>query len=249
MPGWDDFLTAQDKQLLAVWGKKDRDEFGKRPVLLVVDVYYAAVGHERKPLLESIRDWPMSCGLAGWEAIDRMVGLIAAARANGIPVVYVRGMTDFPSDRTRVVERGGKGNRGVDHLPGEIRALGNEIVAEVAPQPGELVLGKTAPSAFAGTPLLHYLRQIDADTLIVCGESTSGCVRAAVLDAQALRYRIGIVGECCFDRVEASHWMNLFDMHQKYGEVIDVKAAADYFAAVGTRPQEERLRAVSRGVR
>ena len=77
-------------------------------------------------------------------------------------------------------------------------------VAEVAPQPGELVLGKTAPSAFAGTPLLHYLRQIGADTLIVCGESTSGCVRAAVLDAQALRYRIGISPETFAARSDLS---------------------------------------------
>ncbi len=244
MSGWNDFLTEQDKQLLAVWGKRDKDEFGTRPVLLVVDMYYAAVGHERKPILESVKDWPMSCGLAGWAAIDRMVRLIAAARENGIPVVYVRGMPDFPSDKTRVVERGKKGNRGVDHLPQEIRALGNEIVAEVAPRDGELVLGKTAPSAFAGTPLLHYLRQINADTLIVCGESTSGCVRAAVLDAQALRFRIGIVGECCFDRIEASHWINLFDMHQKYGEVIDVSAAADYFESVGSRSQSDRPQAV-----
>jgi maleamate amidohydrolase len=242
MAGWNDFLTEQDKQHIAVWGKQGRDEFGERPVLLVVDVYYAAVGHERKPLLESIKDWPMSCGLAGWEAIDHMVRLIDAARANSIPVAYVRGLPDFPSDSTRVVERVSKGKRGIDNLPPEIRALANEIVAEVAPRPGDLVFGKTSPSAFAGTPLLHYLRQSGADTLIVCGESTSGCVRAAVLDGHALRYRIGIVGECCFDRTQASHWINLFDMHQKYGEVIDVKAAADYFASPGRRTQNERLR-------
>jgi nicotinamidase-related amidase len=77
--------------------------------------------------------------------------------------------------------------------------------------------------------------------VIVCGETTSGCVRAAVLDAQALRYRVGIVGECCFDRIEASHWINLFDMHQKYGEVIDVRTAADYFASVTHWRQREPL--------
>ncbi len=114
-------------------------------------------------------------------------------------------------------------------------------------RPGDLVIGKTCPSSFNGTPLLHYLRQTGADTVIVCGESTSGCVRAAVLDAQALRYKVGIVGECCFDRTQASHWINLFDMHQKYGEVIDVKAAADYFASVSGRTSSERLRVASGG--
>lgn len=233
--GWDDFLTARDQQLLAVWGKQGKDELGVRPALLVIDVYYGAVGHERKPILESIKDWPMSCGLEGWEAIDRMVGLIAAARAHRVPVIYAHALEGFPSDPTRVMDRGGKANRGVDRLPADIRALSNQIVAEVAPQPGDLVIGKTAPSAFNGTPLLHYLRQSGIDTLIVCGESTSGCVRAAVLDGQAYRYRIGIVGECCFDRTQASHWINLFDMHQKYGEVMDVKAVADYFATLGPR--------------
>jgi nicotinamidase-related amidase len=232
MAGWDAFLTDRDRQLLAVWGKQGKDDFGERPALLVIDVYYGAVGHERKPILESIKDWPMSCGLEGWEAIDRMVGLIAAARAHRVPVIYAHALEGFPSDRSRVMERGAKANRGVDHLPPDIRALSNQIVAEVAPQPGDLVIGKTAPSAFNGTPLLHYLRQSGIDTLIVCGESTSGCVRASVLDGQAYRYRIGIVGDCCFDRTQASHWINLFDMHQKYGEVIDVKAAVDYFAAL-----------------
>ena len=244
MAGWNDFLTEQDKRLLAVWGKQGCDEFGQRPVLLVVDVYYGAVGHERKPLLESIKDWPMSCGLEGWEAIDRMVGLISAARANDIPIVYARALPGFPTDPSRVTERGGT-SRGVDHLLPDIRALANEIVAEVAPQPGDLVIGKTCPSSFNGTPLAHYLRQIGADTVIICGESTSGCVRAAVLDAQALRYKVGIVGECCFDRIQASHWINLLDMNQKYGQVIDVKAAAGYFATVSGRDKGERPRVAS----
>ena len=246
MAGWDKFLTTRDKQLLETWGKQGQDELGQNPVLLVVDVYYGAVGHERKPLLESVKDWPMSCGLEGWEAIDRMVPLIASARSNGIPVVYARALPGFPSDPSRVTERGGK-SRGVDHLPPEIRGLANEIVAEVAPQPGDLVIGKTCPSAFNGTPLAHYLRQIGADTVIICGESTSGCVRAAVLDAQALRYKVGIVGECCFDRLEASHWINLLDMNQKYGQVIDVAATTSYFASVGQRAEGKRLRVASGG--
>ena len=242
MAGWDDFLTERDKQHLAVWGKQQRDEFGQHPVLLVIDVYYAAVGHERKPLLASIKDWPMSCGLEGWEAIDRTVGLIAAARAHQVPIVYIRGLEGFPSDSSRIVE---KGTRGHGHLPAELRALANEIVAEIAPQPGDLVIGKTSPSAFAGTPLLHYLRQTGIDTLILCGESTSGCVRAAAIDGQALRYRIGVVSDCCFDRTQASHWINLFDIHQKYGEVIDVKAATDYFVSLNRGREAERPRAVS----
>jgi maleamate amidohydrolase len=235
MAGWDAFLTEQDKQHAAVWGKKGLDGFGTKPVLLVVDVFYAALGHERKPILESIKDWPMSCGLEGWAAVDRMVGLIGAARSNDVPVIYVHALPGFPSDWFRRNDKGDKRNRAVDHLPPKVRALSNEIVAEVAPKAGELIIQKVCTSSFAGTPLLHHLRAIGTDTVIVCGETTSGCVRAAVVDAVTYRYRVGVVGECSFDRTQASHWIKLFDMHQKYADVIDVKTAANYFASVNPK--------------
>ena len=174
----------------------------------------------------------MSCGEDGWRAIDHMRTLIASARKNSIPVIHIKGLPGFPSDPSRVAERGKRQSQVADRLPPHIRALGNEIVREVAPAEGELVIGKTAPSAFAGTALLQYLQMIRADTVIVCGESTSGCVRASVVDAQTNRFRVGIVEECCYDRTEASHWINLFDMHQKYGEVIGLAAATAYFETI-----------------
>lgn len=234
--GWDRFLTERDRQHLAQWGKKQADALGARPALLLIDVYYASVGHERKELLDSVKDWPMSCGLDGWKAIDEMAGLLQTARACGIPVVHVRALPDFPSDPSRVAERGQRGgNRSA--LPPEISALGPQIVAEVAPRPGELVIGKTGPSAFAGTPLLHFLQMRGIDTLIACGESTSGCVRASVVDAATHRFRVGVVEECCYDRTEASHWMNLFDMHQKYAEVIPRAEAERYCRSIAARTE------------
>jgi nicotinamidase-related amidase len=103
-----------------------------------------------------------------------------------------------------------------------------EIVPEVAPWPGELVLRKSAPSAFWGTPLIGQLNYLDVDTLLVAGESTSGCVRATVVDAAAHRFRTIVVEECVFDRHEASHAINLFDMHQKYADVVSLTDALDY---------------------
>ena len=228
MAGWDRYLTEQDKQHIAISGKQGQYGLGVRPVILVIDVYYRSLGNERKPLLESIKDWPRSCGLDGWAAVDRMVGLLAAARAKNVPVVYTRGLSGFSKINIQAEKNGKSRNRGGDRLPG----LANEIVAEVAPQSGDLVIDKTAPSAFSGTPLMHYLRMVGADTLIVCGEATSGCVRAAVVDGASYRYHVGIVGECCFDRTQVSHWISLFDMDQKYGDVIDVKTTTDYFATL-----------------
>ena len=70
------------------------------------------------------------------------------------------------------------------------------------------------------------------DTLLVVGESTSGCVRATVVDGCMQRLRMQVVEECVFDRHEASHAINLFDMNQKYGDVIPVEAALAYVRGV-----------------
>ena len=107
----------------------------------------------------------------------------------------------------------------------------SQIVDEVAPIAGEVVLKKTAPSSFWGTPLAGHLTFHGIDTLIVAGEATSGCVRASVVEAASHRYRVQVVEECCFDRHEATHAMNLFDMHQKYADVIPVNDAVAWLGA------------------
>lgn len=225
---WDDFLTEQDRAHLdATWKKQAPFGFGTKPAVLVIDDYYSVLGLEREPLLESVKTWPMSCGLEGWDAIDRTVTLLAAAREHGVPVVYIKGM-----DTPLGAPWGGSGRSRPSSLTPEMAAKANEIVAEIAPQEGELVIQKAAPSAFAGTSLAYWLQYHGIDTLIACGETTSGCVRASVVDGATHRFRMGVVGECCFDRTQASHWINLFDMDQKYADVITVDAARDYFAQV-----------------
>ena len=61
------------------------------------------------------------------------------------------------------------------------------------------------------------------------------CVRASVVDGATYRYRMGVVEECCFDRTQASHWINLFDMHQKYADVINNTQAAEYFESISAK--------------
>ena len=85
---------------------------------------------------------------------------------------------------------------------------------------------------FHGTPLLGYLIDLGIDTLIVTGTTTSGCVRATVLDAFSQNYKITIVEECTFDRFESSHAINLFDMHCKYCDVLPLDEVTAYLASV-----------------
>ena len=81
-----------------------------------------------------------------------------------------------------------------------------------------------------GTPLAAHLTQLGIQTLIVCGESTSGCVRASAVDAYSHGYHVVLVEECCFDRSALSHKVNLFDMHHKYADVMRVDEVITHLA-------------------
>jgi|SRR5579871_5116389 len=229
MAVWDKFLSERDQQHLAASGQGNRPRkgFGQRPALLIIDDYYGVLGTKPEPLLEAVKTLPMSCGEEGWEAIHRTQELLAAARAAHIPVIYSTGISDFPSPWT------GLSNGGRSRLTDEQRAMEYTIVDEIAPQPGELVVHKASPSAFFGTPLIAHLQFNNVDTVIACGETTSGCVRASVVDGCTYRFRMGVVEECTFDRTEASHAINLFDMNQKYADVVSLAETIQYFDAIG----------------
>jgi maleamate amidohydrolase len=94
------------------------------------------------------------------------------------------------------------------------------VVDELAPAPGEYVLRKTQPSAFFGTDLIGWLVQRRVDTLIVTGATTSGCVRATVVDAMSHNFRTIVATDCVGDRALGPHHANLFDMGQKYADLM-----------------------------
>jgi len=93
---------------------------------------------------------------------------------------------------------------------------------KLAPDPGELVIFKERASAFFGTPLIAHLQKKRIDSLIICGESTSGCVRASTVDAYSYGFHNVVVEECTYDRSLISHKVNLFDLHHKYADVMHV---------------------------
>ena len=222
---WDDVLTERDKQVFQKAGFGQRQGLGERPAVLVIDVTYAFVGDRPEPILQSIERYRNSCGEEGWAAIPHIRALLDGARQAGVPVVYTR-----VADRRTVGDAGrweGKNSRATEDLD-EQRRRGNEIVEEIAPREGELVLAKSKPSAFFGTPLLSYLIDWKVDTLLVAGCTTSGCVRATVVDAFSYNFRVGVVAEACFDRGQTSHKISLFDMNAKYADVISIGEALEY---------------------
>lgn len=220
---WDAFLTPQD-QLVDAGRSRGRFGFGERPALLLVDLYRAVFGDAPVALPEAMRDWPASCGLAAWEAIPHLQRLLAAARKAQLPVFF---STDMNMHETPLLawsrSRGGRVSVPDSPELAARRPRMNEIIDEVAPLPGELVIAKASPSVFWGTPLLGQLVARKIDTIIVGGESTSGCVRAAVVDGCTQRFNMIVAEECVFDRTQASHAINLFDMNQKYADVLPLE--------------------------
>lgn len=227
---WDRFLSPRDKEHLALAGAPLSIGFGQSPALLLIDNFREALGDEPKPLLEAVHDNPSVMGLEGWAAVHAQRQLLDVARKLDLPVIHV----------TKAVAGNVPGwAYCVTHpeLRGELRgpipakAGGNEIVDEVAPTEREYVISKVAPSAFWGTPLIGLLNFLKIDTLVVGGESTSGCVRATVIDATSNRYRVIIAEECVYDRTEASHAINLFDMNQKYADVLPLQEVIEKLEA------------------
>lgn len=230
---WDAFLTAQDKASL---GERPHFNygFGERPALILIDLYRWVFGDRPQPLLEAVKEWPGSCGLTGWEALPHIQRLIGAARKAQIPVVHITGLDPADSGVPGWSEQGrttASRRSGSDPALAEKVRRRFAIVDEVAPIPGEVCLRKTSPSAFWGTPLVGHLTANRIDTLLVAGESTSGCVRATVVDGRTNRFKMIVAEECVFDRHQACHAINLFDMHQKYADVIPVDEIVDHLAS------------------
>ena len=155
---WDSFLTEQDKAHLAASADRSMG-FGQRPALLLVDLYRWVFGDEPQPLLEAIKDWPGSCGMAAWESIPHIQTLLQGARDNGIPVIHVTGL-DHAGIEDWIVRRQPENPPQLSPEAADRRHRRYEIIDEVAPIEGEAVLRKSSPSAFWGTPLAGHLNYL-----------------------------------------------------------------------------------------
>jgi nicotinamidase-related amidase len=243
---WEPFLTDHDRAHLTI-ARDRRVGFGQRPALILVDLYRWVFGDKPEPLLEAVKTWPGSCGMAAWQALPSIQRLLALARELGLPVVHLTGLDNSGMlGWNEAVHRDtGRGPADPSSDGLERRRRRYQIIDEVAPIEGEVVLRKTGPSGFWGTPLAGHLNYLGVDTLIVAGESTSGCVRATVVDGCSNRFRVIVVEECVFDRHEAAHAINLFDMHTKYADVLpleEVETRLRSFAANGSAGEVIRRR-------
>jgi maleamate amidohydrolase len=149
------------------------------------------------------------------EAITQTVKLLAFAREQKWPIVHSR-IVFAPDGADRnifTMKVPGLATLTEDHPD-------SATVSELAPREGEMVVRKTVPSAFFGTSLAPWLTQHGVQTLVVAGATTSGCVRASVVDAMSYGFRPLVLSDCVGDRAIGPHEANLFDMEQKYATVM-----------------------------
>ncbi len=170
---------------------------------------------------------PLACDLEG--PIKEIRKLLDAARQAKIPVVFTT-IAYRESDRLTAAAF-------IDKVPAllelEAGSRWAEVDPRIAPRSSEPVLNKLFASAFFGTGLSSALTAAGVDTLIVTGASTSGCVRATVVDALQYGFRPIVPREAVGDRNPDAHEANLYDVDAKYGDVISVETTLEYLEEVG----------------
>ncbi|MGI9116962.1 MAG: isochorismatase family protein [Gaiellales bacterium] len=154
--------------------------------------------------------------------------LLDAARASGVPCLFTTIAYDR-GEETRLAW--------LRTAPGlAVLAAGTELVdldPRLERRDDEPLIVKKGASGFFGTDLADQLRVIGVDTVVLCGATTSGCVRASAVDAVQSDFAVLVVRDAVGDRAQGPHEANLFDIDAKYGDVIDVAEAIDYVVSVG----------------
>ena len=217
---WEDVIGPEERLVAKNYvGKRF---VGTRPALLLIDLYTQVFGDRREPLEQAMASFPASCGPTAWDAIGPITEVLDQARALELPIAYTTGESRPEANAGGATLRRRDGD--------DPTRNGYEIKEEFAPQESDYVVYKTRASGFFGTPLGSWLRMRDVDTLVVCGESTSGCVRASVVDAYSHGFKVIVCEPGVFDRSPLAHKVNLFDMHHKYATVMDLEDTKRYLA-------------------
>ncbi len=230
---WDGVIPEQDVQsFFAGFNPAARAlQAGRAPALVIVDM--------TREFVDSA--YPTGWSATGYPALEANQRLLQRARGAGIPVFFTK-IAAVPGSANRPPERG-RWNMNKP-APGQAAGPpGDVIMDQIAPTADEIVIHKSwKPSGFFGTPLASYLIYHNLDTVIVTGMTTSGCVRATVVDAFQNNFHVVIPHQCCADRSQISHAVNLFDMHMKYADVISLEETLAYLDRVcGTAAPREAV--------
>lgn len=217
---WKDIATPE---MLKVYSAYARDvHVGEKPALVLIDLYNCVFEGGPRVVTDLVDQFPSSCGEYAWTAIAPTLALISACRKAAIPVIHVTAETREQTDMS--------GTRPAQRRRRSASSDAFEIKEEFKPHPTDIIVYKRRASGFFGTLLASHLVRLGAGSVIIAGETTSGCVRSTAVDSYSHGYHTVVVEECCFDRSSLIHKVNLFDIHHKYA---DVTRLDDVLSAIG----------------
>lgn len=202
---------------------------GERPAVLIIDMQNDFCDPDAPTTL-----WP-SIGQT-FEPIQR---LCVAARERNVPIIYTQGLVAADGSTAglwRFKQR--------YHAEYRVQIEGSRgagIISQLTPQAGDRVIRKWRPSAFFRTDLEVFLGVRRIDTLLCCGTSVSGCVRATVTDAFMRDIRCMVIRDCVADRTTAVLEANLFDLQQKYAEVVSLSETLAYLEGLSAERTASQL--------
>jgi maleamate amidohydrolase len=221
---WSKHLSDLDRQVLEQSGYGQGRELIGPMAVLVIDMTYDFLGDRPEPILDSTKRFPNSTGEQGWEAANRLAPVLAAARTAAVPVIYTARTLDHP-----LLEELSWGTKQINAgRPVNAAGENTHFPPCLIPEPRDIVIHKTKPSGFFSTPLREYLISLGIRQVLISGATTSGCVRATVIDAFSYGFRVAVLRDCVADRITASHAINLFDMKAKYADLITAGEAINH---------------------
>jgi nicotinamidase-related amidase len=219
---WQGYLSDEELETYRKGGFGQRIGFGQRVALLNIDTTYMFVDP----------DYSM-CGRDMSSVVDAVVRLTDTFRELDLPIYYSR-----RDDRTHPVYRGAWNYKLAepDAFQYSQDPRADEWPEAYAPRPQDRVVFKNKPSCFFHTPLEAFLRYDKVDTLVVCGISTSGCVRAGATDAFSHNFRTIVVDEACGDRSPQAHKASMFDLDMKFCDVESLDYVLAQMKSLYSRP-------------
>jgi nicotinamidase-related amidase len=224
---WKDVVPESDMRIYAPYARDT--VVGSHPALLCVDLYNLVYEGGAKSPIDIAPQYPSSCGIHAHRAVEPTKRLIAAARRAGLPIFFC---TQDIRANARPAGAVSTKRRGRVMNPDNYR-----IYHEFPVRDTDIMIFKQRASAFQGTPIVSHLNVLGVQSLIVCGEATSGCVRASVVDAYSSGFNVAVVEECTFDQTELTHKVNLFDMHHKYADVMKLAEVEAHLGGMAQRSQ------------
>lgn len=203
---WRDVVPAEILEVYRHYQRETR--IVGRPAVLAVDLFSGVFPEGPMTLAEAVARNPRSCGPDAWAARTPILTLLERARERGVPVLFSSQDPETSQATNRPRSQRDAADLALDPFFG--------------PRAGELVVAKRRASVFFETDLAEQLARLGVDTLILCGETTSGCVRATAVDAYSHGFHVVVVEEAVFDRSPLSHKVSLFDLHHKYADVMSL---------------------------